>query len=244
MPRSTWATSSPPVPDQPADAGAVESRAESRRPVDDPVDEDPVDEDPAAHASLTRRLVQLVLSCAVLGVGVAVLLDAALGSDGYSTLISGLTSTSGLPFVVVNLGVGILLIALAWSRGTRPGVGTLVQTVVVGGTVSAVSPLLPTPEALGSRFVELAVAFVLLALGVAGYLASHTGAGPAEGAAIAFDPPLPFKWSYTVLQAVGALGGWALGAAVGPGTLLVSLFVGPTVDLLTRVLFHSRKVSA
>ena len=31
--------------------------------------------------------------------------------------------------------VGILLIALAWSRGTRPGFGTVVQTLVVGGTV-------------------------------------------------------------------------------------------------------------
>ncbi|SDO82325.1 Uncharacterized membrane protein YczE [Pedococcus dokdonensis] len=195
-------------------------------------------------AALPRRLAQLVIGCVVLGAGVAVLLDAALGSDGYSTLMSGLTSTSGLPFVVVNGGVGILLIALAWSRGLRPGVGTIVQTVVVGGTVSAVSPLLPTPSGLGPRFVELGIAFVLVSLGVAGYLASHTGAGPAEGAAIAFDPPLPFRWSYTVLQAVSALGGWALGAAVGPGTLLVSLLVGPTVDLLTRVLFHSRHVSA
>ena len=193
---------------------------------------------------MPRRLVQLVLSCAVLGAGVAFLLDAALGSDGYSTLISGLTSTSGLPFVVVNVGVGILLIALAWSRGTRPGVGTVVQTVVVGGTVSVLLPLLPTPGALGARFVELAIAFALLSLGVAGYLASHTGAGPAEAAAISFDPPVPFKWSYTVLQAASALVGWALGAAVGPGTLLVSLLVGPAVDQLTRVLFHSRKVSA
>jgi uncharacterized membrane protein YczE len=198
----------------------------------------------AARPPLAQRLVQLTLSCVVLGVGVAVLLDAALGSDGYSTLISGLTKTSGLPFALVNLGVGILLIALAWSRGTRPGVGTLVQTVVVGGSVSAVAPLLPTPDSLGPRFLELGIAFVLLSLGVAGYLASHTGAGPAEGAAIAFDPPLPFKWSYTVLQAVSALLGWALGAAVGPGTLIVSLLVGPTVDLFTRVLFHSRKVSA
>ena len=180
----------------------------------------------------------------MLGAGVAFLLDAALGSDGYSTLISGLTSTSGLPFVVVNVGVGILLIALAWSRGTRPGVGTVVQTVVVGGTVSILLPLLPTPGALGARFVELAIAFALLSLGVAGYLASHTGAGPAEAAAISFDPPLPFKWSYTVLQAVSALVGWALGAAVGPGTLLVSLCVGPTVDMLTRAVFHSRKVTA
>ena len=222
MPRSTWATCSPPVPDQ-STTGST---------------------DQSARPPLARRLVQLTLSCVVLGVGVAVLLDAALGSDGYSTLISGLTKTSGLPFVLVNLGVGILLIALAWSRGTRPGVGTLVQTVVVGGSVSAVAPLLPTPDSLGPRFLELGIAFVLLSLGVAGYLASHTGAGPAEGAAIAFDPPLPFKWSYTVLQAVSALLGWALGAAVGPGTLLVSLLVGPTVDLLTRVLFHSRKVSA
>lgn len=197
-----------------------------------------------ARASLSRRLVQLVLSCVVLGAGVACLLDAALGSDGYSTLISGLSTTSGLPFVVVNVGVGVLLIAVAWSRGTRPGIGTVVQMVVVGATVNELLPLLPTPTALGPRFVELGVAFVLLSLGVAGYLASHTGAGPAEAAAISFDPPLPFKWSYTVLQAASAVGGWALGAAVGPGTLLVSIFVGPTVDLLTRALFHSRKVSA
>jgi uncharacterized membrane protein YczE len=226
------------VPDQPADAEALERRLASATPSSG----DHADQGP--RAPLSRRLVQLVLSCVVLGVGVAVLLDAALGSDGYSTLISGLTKTSGLPFVVVNGGVGILLIALAWGRGTRPGIGTVVQTLVVGGSVSAVAPLLPTPDALGPRFLELAVAFVLLALGVAGYLASHTGAGPAEGAAISFDPPLPFKWSYTVLQAVSALAGWALGAAVGPGTLIVSLFVGPTVDLLTRVLFHSRRVSA
>jgi hypothetical protein len=185
-----------------------------------------------------------VLSCAVLGTGVAFLLDAALGSDGYSTLISGLTRTSGLPFVVVNAGVGVVLIALAWSRGTRPGLGTLVQTLVVGATVSAVGPLLPSPDTLGPRLAELALAFVLVCVGVAGYLASHTGAGPAEAAAISFDPPWPFKWSYTVLQAVGALAGWALGAAVGPGTLLVSLFVGPAVDLVTRALFHSSRVSA
>lgn len=238
MPRSTWATSSPPVPDHPADTGSVEDAGAvvDARAVEAPVH-------PEARP-LAQRLVQLVLSCVVLGVGVAVLLDAALGSDGYSTLISGLTSTSGLPFVVVNIGVGILLIALAWGRGTRPGVGTVVQTVVVGGTVSAVAPFLPTPDALGPRFAELGIAFVLLSVGVAGYLASHTGAGPAEGAAIAFDPPMPFRWSYTVLQAVSALAGWALGAAVGPGTLIVSLFVGPTVDLLTRVLFHSRKVTA
>lgn len=37
------------------------------------------------------KLVQLVVSCVVLGTGVALLFEAALGSDGYSTLVNGLS---------------------------------------------------------------------------------------------------------------------------------------------------------
>ena len=184
------------------------------------------------------RVLQLMLSCVVLGVGVALLLDASLGSDGYSSLVSGLTLATGVPFAVVNVAIAIALIGLAWSRGTRPGLGTLVQPVVVGAVVGSLLPVLPSPPALPMRLLELAAAFVLLTLGVAGYLATRTGAGPAEAAALAFDPPLAFRWSYTVLQVGGALGGWALGAAVGPGTLLTALLVGPAVDLTTRTVFR------
>ena len=41
-----------------------------------------------------------------------------------------------------------------------------------------------------------------------------------------------------MLQVGGALTGWALGAAVGPGTLLTALLVGPAVDLTTRTVFR------
>lgn len=190
---------------------------------------------------MIRRVVQLVLACAVLGAGVALLLDASLGSDGYSSLVSGVSIVSGAPFAVVNIVVAVTLIALAWTRGTRPGLGTLVQPVVVGVVVGWLLPLLPTPEPLALRFAELGAAFVLLSLGVAGYLATLTGAGPAEAAALAFDPPLPFRWSYTVLQAGGALGGWALGAAVGPGTVVTAFLVGPAVDLASRTVFRPRR---
>ncbi len=71
-----------------------------------------------------------------------------------------------------------------------------------------------------------------MALGVAGYLGSRTGAGPTEAAALAFDPPVPFRWSYSAVQGVGALVGWLLGADIGPGTILVVLALGPLVDLL------------
>lgn len=178
----------------------------------------------------------LLVGCVVLGTGVALLLAADLGSDGYSTFVNGLTITTGVDFWIVNLVVGVVLVALAALRKVYPGIGTVVQVVLVGVTVSVVLDLLATPDALGWQVALLAAAFPVLALGIALYLGSHTGAGPAEAAALAWDPPVPFKWSYSVVQGGGALGGWLLGATVGVGTLAVIVLLGPAVDLAARLM--------
>lgn len=190
---------------------------------------------PITRAPLwARRVVQLLLSCVVLAIGVALLLRAALGSDGWSTLINGITIASGQPFVIVNILVGVVFVAIAWSRGLRPGLGTVVQPVLVGLVISVVMDAVDEPEQLWLRLVFLLVAFPILAIGVAGYLGSGTGAGPTEAAALAWDPPIPFRWSYSVVQGGGALAGWLLGADIGMGTLLVIFLLGPAVDLLSR----------
>lgn len=180
------------------------------------------------------KYAQLVLACTVLGVGVAFLLEASLGSDGYSTLVSGLTLVTGRPFWQLNVLVGAAFIALAWLRGTRPGPGTIVQWFLVGFVISGVMAVVPDVTSLLGRSAMLLAALVLITVGVAGYLASATGAGPAEAMALAWDPPIPFRWSYNLVQASGALVGWLLGAAVGPGTVLVFLLLGPAVDLFRR----------
>lgn len=181
---------------------------------------------------IAGRVGQLVVACVALGVGVALLLDARLGSDGYSTLINGLVRATGVEFAVVNVVVGVVLVVLAWFRGRPPGVGTVTQVVLVGVTVSAVLPLLPSPSSWAGRGSELALAFVVICVGVAGYLGADLGAGPAEAAALAWDPPVPFKWSYTAVQLVGGVVGWLCGADIGVGTVLVVVGIGPVVAWL------------
>lgn len=183
-----------------------------------------------------RRTAMLLVGCVVLGTGVAMLLAADLGSDGYSTFVNGLALSTGMTFWVANTLVGVVLVALAALRRVRPGVGTVVQVVLVGMVVSAVLALLGTPDHLAWRVVLLAAAFPVLALGIALYLGSHTGAGPAEAAALAWDPPIAFKWSYSLVQGGGAVGGWLLGATLGVGTLAVIFLLGPAVDLASRLL--------
>lgn len=182
------------------------------------------------------RLLLLFAGCVVLGTGVGLLLTARLGSDGYSTLVSGISRSTGLSFLVCNLAVSAAFLVLAAARRLLPDVGTLVQVVVVGYTVSVMLDLLHTPDDLGLRSAYLVVAFPVLALGIAAYLGSNLGAGPAEAAAIAWDPPVPFKWSYSAVQGGGAVVGWLLGASIGPGTLAVVFLLGPAVDLAARML--------
>ena len=92
------------------------------------------------------------------------------------------------------------------------------------------------PGSLLGRSALLVLAFPVLAAGIAAYLGSNTGAGPAEAAALAWDPPVPFRWSYGLVQGGGALGGYLLGATIGVGTVAVIVALGPLVDLTSRFL--------
>ncbi len=183
-----------------------------------------------------RRLVLLLVGCVILGVGVATLLTADLGSDGYSTLVNGIALATGMSFFLANAIVSALFVLLAAARRVRPGPGTIVQVLVVGATVSLLLDRTDPPASLALRLLLLVAAFPVLSVGIAVYLGSQTGAGPAEGAALAYDPPLPFRWSYSIMQGLGALAGWLLGATVGPGTIAVVVALGPCVDLTSRLL--------
>lgn len=182
------------------------------------------------------RIVLVAVGCVVLGAGVAMLLTADLGSDGYSTLVNGFAMAIGVSFWTANFVIGVLFLLVAASRRVYPGLGTLVQVVVVGLTVSVLLEVLRTPGLLLGQVLLLVAAFPVLAVGVAAYLGSQTGAGPAEAAALAWDPPMPFRWSYSLVQGGGALVGWLLGATLGAGTIAVVVLLGPGVDLASRLL--------
>ena len=83
-----------------------------------------------------RRIALLHIGCLVLGTGVAMLLTADLGSDGFSTLVNGVSIGLDISFVLANAGISLVFLLVAAARGLRPGIGTLVQVVLVGSTVS------------------------------------------------------------------------------------------------------------
>lgn len=183
-----------------------------------------------------RHALLLLFGCIVLGVGIGILLVADFGSDGFSTLVNGGAISAGVPFWVSNLVVSGAFVGVGWIRGVRPGIGTIVQMVIVGVTVSLTLDVLSTPAALPGRIGLLVIALPIMAVGIAAYLGANLGAGPMEAASLAFDPPIPFKWAFSALQLITATVGWLLGGTLGFATVVVILALGPMVTLASRLL--------
>lgn len=186
--------------------------------------------------STLRRSLLLVIGSTTLGCGVALVLTADLGSDGFSTLVNGVVRRTDLAFGAANILVSIVFLAAAALRRVIPGVGTVVQVVVVGVVADLMLRVLDTPGTWWGQALMLAASLPVIGFGIAAYLGSQTGAGPVEAAAQAYDPPVPFTYTYNVVQAASALLGWLLGATVGIGTLVVVLALGPAASLAARLL--------
>ena len=94
-------------------------------------------------------------------------------------------------------------VVFVWSPGARPRLGTLSQPLVVGND-SLLTPWLSLVTTYADQIVELDIAFILMAVGVAGYVDGELGADPVQAAARSLDPPISFR-SYTIAKGGGAL---------------------------------------
>ena len=140
-----------------------------------------------------RRAALLIGGCIILGIGVALILTADLGSDGFSTLVNGFRLATGVPFFVANLVISGSFLLIAAARRVIPGIGTIAQIVIVGGVASIGLDALPSPGSLGGQPALLALSLPVIGVGVACYLGSHLGAGPAEAAGLAWRSADPVR---------------------------------------------------
>src|SRR5215210_7152845 len=88
------------------------------------------------------RIPQFVAGLAICAVAVWLTVQVNLGLAPWDVLHSGLSQTSGVSFGAVVVGLGIVILAGSALLGVRPGVGTLINVVLMGFVIDG---LLATP---------------------------------------------------------------------------------------------------
>lgn len=179
-----------------------------------------------------RRLAQLVTGLWLYGATMALMVTSGLGLDPWDVLHEGLTRRLPLTFGQVVIVVGALVL-LAWiPLRQRPGVGTVLNVVLIGVAADTTLAVLPAPDGPVARSALLAAGIVGNGVAGAMYVGAGLGTGPRDGlwTGIVRRSGLSVRVVRTALETTVLATGFALGGTVGVGTVLYALGIGPIVQ--------------
>ena len=191
---------------------------------------------------MTRRLAQLLLGLVLFGAGLWLGLVAELGVGPWDVLTGGLSQQLGTPFGRTAIGVSVVVLLIGLAARVRPGVGTLLNVVVIGAVIDVLlaTPLLAGLDAapLPLRLLATLGGIALVATGSALYLGAHLGPGPRDGLMVAIHERTGWRVGTcrALLECVVLVVGAAFGGPVGVGTVLFAAGIGPAVQLAFRLL--------
>ena len=178
-------------------------------------------------------LVRLLVGLWIFGAGEACLVLATLGNSPWTVLAEGISEQSGAGVGEVTIAVSFVVLLLWIPLRQRPGLGTLLNAVVVGLAIAVTLQVLGEPGQLAVRLALVAGGIALVGAGSGLYLTSHLGPGPRDGlmTGIHARTGRSLRQVRTSIEVTVTLAGAALGGRVGLGTLAFALLIGPSVQL-------------
>lgn len=188
------------------------------------------------------RLVQLYAGLILYGISSSLLVLAGLGLDPWDVFHQGLSRTFGLSIGTWAILVGVAVLLLWIPLRQRPGIGTLSNVVLVGGTMNVVLGAVGAPHALAPRIACLAVGILLNGVATGAYIGAGFGPGPRDGLMTGLAAQgYSIRVVRTGLEVTVLVTGWLLGGTVGIGTLAYALAIGPLAHVFIPLFSHGRR---
>jgi uncharacterized membrane protein YczE len=197
---------------------------------------------PSPH--VYRRLPALVIGLALFGLAIGLLVRADLGLNPWEVLHQGISEQTGLPMGTVAILLGLPIIALWLPLGERPGIGTVLNVLIVGSSVNVALAYLPEVTGPGMQVAAMVAGIALYGLATGMYLSADMGPGPRDGLMTAIHHR--YGWRIAPVRTgieIVVLGvGWAWGGTVGVGTIVFAFAIGPLTELSLRVFDRDGRV--
>ena len=184
------------------------------------------------------QAVSLLTGLWLFGSGEAMLVRAAIGNSPWTVFAQGVAAHTHLSIgVMTNLiGAAVLLLWIPLRR--RPGLGTILNVLLVGTSLDVTLKFLPAVHAMAGRILLCLGGILVVALGSGLYLRCGLGPGPRDGlmTGVARVSGWPLGAARSLIEILVLSVGWLLGGVAGIGTLLFAVLIGPCVHTAVRLL--------
>ena len=177
-------------------------------------------------------LLYLIIGLILFGLGETMLIDANVGVSPWTVLAQGISIKTGysigIATFIVSIGVLILWIPLK----QKPGIGTILNTIIISIVLDVSLPYLPTPESFFLQALQVFIGVIIVGLGSGFYLISNLGPGSRDGLMTGLQKKtnLPIALIRATIEVSAVVFGFYLGGVVGIGTLVFAFGIGPAVS--------------
>jgi uncharacterized membrane protein YczE len=187
---------------------------------------------PALWRPGLARLALLVAGLWVFGTGEACLVASRLGNSPWVVLSEGVSEHTPLSVGTATIAVSLIVLLLWIPLRQAPGLGTVLNAIVIGLAIAVMQPLLPEDPAAATAWPLMLGGIGLVAVGGGIYLGARLGPGPRDGLMTGLHARTgrSLRLVRTCIEVTAMATGWALGGKVGAGTVAFALLIGPGVQ--------------
>ena len=177
-------------------------------------------------------LLYLILGLILFGLGETLLITANAGVSPWTVLAQGISIRTGYSIGLTTFFVSLGVLCLWIPLRQKPGIGTILNTIIVSVVMDVSLPFLPAPETILLQTLQIISAVVIVGLGSGFYLIANLGPGSRDGLMTGLQRMTnkPIFLIRAIIEISVVIVGWYLGGIVGIGTIVFALTIGPFVS--------------
>ena len=178
-----------------------------------------------------KSLLILIAGLIIFGFGEALLIASGVGVSPWTVLAQGITNITGWSIGFATFMTSLFVLICWVPLKQKPGVGTVLNAIIIALVLDYFLPYLPTFDNLALRIVEASIGVLVTGFGGGIYLIANLGPGPRDGLMTGLQRITNYRiaWVRSGIEVTAIATGWSLGGSVGIGTVLFALGIGPSV---------------
>ena len=178
-------------------------------------------------------LLALVLGLWIFGTGEAVLIAAGIGVSPWTVLAQGITEQTSFTVGEATFIVSVCVLLLWIPLRETPGIGTILNAILIALSIDVMAPFIPEQENLPSAIIQSVFGVMMVGIGSALYLTANLGPGPRDGwmTGVQKKTNWPIGRVRVGIEIIVLSIGILLGGTFGLGTIMFALGIGPVVAI-------------
>jgi|TARA_B100001142_G_scaffold314210_1_gene351459 hypothetical protein len=193
--------------------------------------------DPMSLKPKISTLAILITGLWIFGTGDAIIVAAGLGVAPWTVLAQGIAEQINWTLGQTTFLVSVIVLLLWIPIKERPGLGTILNAILIALAIDVMLPYLPTPDIYILKVTQVFIGTIFVGIGSGLYLTANLGSGPRDGwmTGIQRISNISIAKVRASIEILVLLLGYYLGGTVGLGTVIFAFFIGHIVAICLQL---------